>query len=167
MSIVSGCPVQAGGWQEGLWVWQVVNPALFGNDGDIWLSVLDSSGAGMNAAATGEEEVMVVKKSNEENGRQSMNGADPVGAPETQTLTDSDGQSAEMTDSGMSSTASPDDSASSPQDTTRPGAEDTASEELPRKRRGYSWVHAPGKRRLPWWMTGNHFRGWLPRRSRR
>ena len=99
----------------------------------------------MNAAATGEEEVTAVNKSNEENGRQSMDGADSVDAPETPTLTDSDGRSAGMTAPGMSSAASLDDSASSPQDTTRPGAEDTASEELPRKRRGILLGTRPGQ----------------------
>jgi hypothetical protein len=99
----------------------------------------------MNAAATDEEEVTAVKKSNEENGRQSMDGADSVDAPETQTLTGSDGQSAGMTAPGTSSTASLDDSASSPQDATRPEAEDTVSEELPRKRRGILLGTRPGQ----------------------
>ena len=75
-----------------------------------------------------------------------MDGADPVDAPETQTLTDSDGKSAGLTAPGMSSTASLDDSASSSQATTGPaGAEDTVSDELPRKRRGILLGTRPGQ----------------------
>jgi hypothetical protein len=93
----------------------------------------------------GKEET-AVKKGNGENGRHSMDGADPVDAPATQTLTDSDVKSAGMTAPGMSSTASVDDSASSPQDTAQPsGAEEAASEELPRKRRGILLGTRPGQ----------------------
>jgi len=75
-----------------------------------------------------------------------MDGADPVDAPETQTLTDSDGKSPGLTTPGMSSTASLDDSASSSQATTGPaGAEDTVSDELPRKRRGILLGTRPGQ----------------------
>ena len=85
-----------------------------------------------------------MKKSKEENGKQSMDGADPVDAPETQT--DSDGKSAGLTAPGMSSTASLDDSALSSQATTGPaGAEDTVSDELPRKRRGILLGTRPGQ----------------------
>ena len=100
----------------------------------------------MNAAATGGEEETAVKKGNGENGGHSRDGADPVDAPATQPLTDSDGKSAAVTAPGMSSTASVDESTSSSQATTQSAdAEDTEPDELPRKRRGILLGTRPGQ----------------------
>ena len=99
----------------------------------------------MNAAATSGEEETAVKKGDGENGRHSMVGADHVAATTTQTLTDSDEKSAEVTAPGMTATTSADDSGSSSQATTQPaGAEESVSDELPRKRRGILLGTHPG-----------------------
>jgi hypothetical protein len=99
----------------------------------------------MNAAATSGEEETAVKKGDGENGRHSMVGADHVAATATQTLTDSDEKSAEVTVPDITATTSADDSESSPQATTQPaGAEESVSDELPRKRRGILLGTHPG-----------------------
>jgi len=100
----------------------------------------------MNAAATDGEEETTVKKGNGENGSHSMDGSDPVDAPATRTLPGSNGKSAGVTATDMSSPASVDDSALSSRATTQPaGAEDTVPEELPRKRRGILLGTRPGQ----------------------